>query len=146
MPIAERSAEITWSGTLARGEGTVAGDSGAFTLPVSWAARTEAPGGKTSPEELVAAAHASCYSMALSGALGRAGNPPESLVVRAVVTLDDVGGAPTVVTSALNVRGRVPGITPADFERIAHEAGAGCPISRLLTGATISVEAELEAE
>ena len=80
-----RRAEATWSGSLATGSGTVSAlSSGLFTeLPVSWAARTEAPGGKTSPEELLAAAHAACFEMALSGALGRAGTPPERLDVSA---------------------------------------------------------------
>lgn len=148
MAMAERRAEARWEGDLIAGSGTVTGtSSGALgTLPVTWAARTEAPGGKTSPEELIAAAHASCFSMALSADLGRAGTPPERLDVVATVTLDRVDGAPTVTRCALEVRGRVPGVDAAAFEAAAQGAGANCPISRLLAGgsAEIVVQATLE--
>src|SRR6185503_14638790 len=107
-----RRAEATWSGTLAEGSGAVsAATSGAFTsLPVSWAARTESSNGLTSPEELVAAAHASCFSMALSGRLGRAGHPPERLDVSADVTFEKLEPGWRIVSSALTVVGRVPGM------------------------------------
>ena len=108
---ATRTATVTWNGNLATGSGTVtAGSSELFTdLPVSWSARTEAPQGQTSPEELLAAAHASCFSMALSGALDRAGTPPEHLHVSATVTFEKVEDAWTVTRSQLDVLGVVPG-------------------------------------
>lgn len=146
MPIAERSAQTTWRGSLTEGSGTTSGGSGALgELPVTWAARTERSDGKTSPEELIAAAHASCFSMALSHELSQGGNPPEQLDATAVVTLDRVGDAPTVTRSALTVTGRVPGIDAVAFEAAAQNAGRNCPISRLLAGgsAEITVEARL---
>jgi osmotically inducible protein OsmC len=141
-----RRAEVTWSGALTDGSGTVSAvSSGTFTdLPVSWAARTEAPGGKTSPEELVAAAHASCYAMAFSGALARAGTPPERLDVSADVTFDKVDAGWRVVSSALTVRGVVPGISAEDFIAAAEAAKDGCPISQALKGnVALSVDAAL---
>jgi osmotically inducible protein OsmC len=146
MAIAERSAQTTWKGSLANGDGTTTSGSGALgELPVTWASRTERSDGKTSPEELIAAAHASCFSMALSHELSQAGNEPEQLDVSAVVTLDRVDDAPTVTRSALTVSGRVPGIDAAAFEAAAQGAGQNCPISRLLVGgsAEITVEATL---
>ena len=142
-----RRAEVTWSGPLATGSGAVsAKSSGAFSdLPVSWAARTEAPEGKTSPEELVAAAHASCFAMALSGALGRAGATPERLDVSAEVTFDKLEAGWRVVSSALTVRGRVPGMSAEDFNAAAEATKDGCPISVALAGnVALSVEATLE--
>src|SRR6266542_3787017 len=108
-----RTATVTWTGDLSEGSGSVsAGSSDTFLdLPVSWAARTEAPGGKTSPEELLAAAHASCFAMALSAGLGRAGTPPEHLHVEAEVTFDKLEAGWSVVASALTVLGHVPGAT-----------------------------------
>lgn len=142
-----RRADVTWSGTLATGSGTVsASTSGTFSdLPVSWASRTEAADGRTSPEELVAAAHASCYAMAFSGRLGRAGAPPERLDVSATVTFDKVDAGWKVVSSALTVRGVVPGMSSADFVTEAEAARDGCPISVALKGnVEITVEATLE--
>ncbi|MGH2475478.1 MAG: OsmC family peroxiredoxin [Candidatus Limnocylindrales bacterium] len=142
-----RRAEVSWSGDLSTGTGTVSATSShAFTdLPVSWAARTEEPGGKTSPEELVAAAHASCFAMAFSGGLGRAGTPPERLAVSADVTFDKVEAGWRVVSSHLTVRGVVPGISEADFVEAAEAARDGCPISQALTGnVALSVDAALE--
>jgi lipoyl-dependent peroxiredoxin len=143
-----RRAETQWSGPLATGSGTVsAKSSGAFSdLPVSWSARTEESNGKTSPEELVAAAHSSCFSMALSGALARAGTPPESLDVSAEVTFDKLDAGWRVVSSHLTVRGRMPGMSEADFVAAAEGAKDGCPISQALKGnVALSVEATLEA-
>ena len=143
-----RRAEATWSGALTTGSGEVSAvSSGAFSdLPVSWAARTESPEGKTSPEELVAAAHAACFAMALSGALGRAGTPPEKLDVSAEVTFDKLEAGWRVVSSALTVRGRVPGMSAADFAAAAEATKDGCPISVALAGnVALSVEATLEA-
>ncbi len=142
-----RQAEITWEGPLATGSGVVsAGTSKAFTnLPVTWGSRTESADGRTSPEELVAAAHASCFSMACSAGLGRAGTPPERLQVSATVTFDQVEGGWRVVSSALKVSGKVPGIDQAGFRQAAEAAKDGCPISQALKGnVALSVEATLE--
>lgn len=144
MAIAQRSAETIWTGSLAEGNGTVAGATETFTLPVTWAARTEEPRGLSSPEELAAAAHSSCFAMALSAELGKGGNDPERLHVSAVVTLDRVDGAPTVVSSELTVRGRVPGIDAAGFDTAVQSAAKNCPISRLFAGASITANATLE--
>jgi lipoyl-dependent peroxiredoxin len=144
MPIAERTADCIWEGDLIHGSGTVNGASGALNdLAVTWASRTERSAGKTSPEELVAAAHASCFSMALATELAQAGNRPEQLEVSARVTLDQRDGAPTVTTSELTVAGRVPGIDQETFTKAATEAGKNCPISRALGGVEISVQATL---
>jgi osmotically inducible protein OsmC len=145
MPIAERSAETIWTGDLAHGRGELSTGSGALSdLEVTWASRTQRSEGKTSPEELIAAAHSSCFSMALSNGLTQAGNPPEELQVTANVTLDDKDGAPTVTTSELTVNGRVPGIDQEAFIKAATEAGKNCPISRALAGVEIHVAANLE--
>lgn len=144
---ATRTATVTWTGTLTEGSGTVtAGSSELFTdLPVSWAARTEASDAQTSPEELLAAAHASCFSMALSGALTKAGTPPDHLHVSATVTFDKVGDAWGVTRSELDVVGVVSGLDDAGFDAAAQGAGTGCPISRALAGnVEITVAATLE--
>lgn len=146
MAIAERTAETTWEGALASGRGTVGGATKAFDgLPVTWASRTERPDGKTSPEELAAAAHSSCFSMALALRLGEHQVVPERLAVAATVTLDEVGGVPTVVSSAIRVRGQVPGLDAAGFQSAVDEAAGLCPVSRLFAGAQITVVAELES-
>ena len=145
MAIAERSARTDWQGDLAHGRGTLKLDSGAVdALEVTWASRTERSDGKTSPEELIAAAHASCFSMALSHELAQAGHTAEELNVSAKVTLEERDGAPTVTTSELTVSGRVPGIDQAGFEAAAAGAGKNCPISRALAGVEISVNATLQ--
>ncbi len=145
MPIAVRTAQTVWEGSLASGSGTVTGATDALgTLPVTWAARTEQPGGKTSPEELAAAAHSSCFSMALSLALGEHKLTPTKLTVEAAVTLDEVDGVPTVVSSAITVNGEVPGTDAASFQGIVDEAAGICPISRLFAGADITVSATLQ--
>lgn len=141
---AKRSATAVWEHDLAKGKGQVKGASGALPdLPVSWAARTEASGGKTSPEELLAAAHASCFSMALSAGLGRMQKPPERLTVTATATFDKVGEAWKVTTMDLDVTGRVPGISAEEFLRAAEAAKVGCPISGALKG---NVEIRLKAQ
>lgn len=143
-----RRAEVTWNGDLLSGNGHVrAVSSDAFRdLPVTWAARTESPDGRTSPEELVAAAHASCYSMAFAGALTRAGTPPQRLSVSAEVTFDKLEAGWRVVSSAISVRGVVPGISGDDFVAAAEAARDGCPISVALKGnVQLSVDATLEA-
>ena len=131
-----REARAVWNGDLMSGSGAVrAVSSGKFAdLPVSWSARTEAPSGKSSPEELLAAAHASCFSMALSAGLARAGTPPKRLEVSAKVTFDKVGDNWTVVSSALDVRGEVPGADAEKFKQAAEGAKDNCPISRALKG------------
>jgi osmotically inducible protein OsmC len=145
MAMAERTATTSWDGDLVHGGGSVTGASGALdALAVTWASRTERSDGKTSPEELVAAAHSSCFSMALSHGLTEAGHPPEHLEVAATVTLDLVDGAPTVTASDLHVSGRVPGIDQFEFSKAATDAGKDCPISRALAGVEITVEAILE--
>jgi osmotically inducible protein OsmC len=143
---AVRRAEVEWSGDLATGAGTVSAvSSNVFAdLPVTWAARTEESGGKTSPEELVAAAHASCFAMAFSADLGRAGTPPERLEVSADVTFDKVEAGWRVVSSHLTVHGVVPGISEEDFVAGAEKARDGCPISQALKGnVALSVDATL---
>jgi lipoyl-dependent peroxiredoxin len=145
MTMAERAAETAWEGGLADGHGTVEPHSKAFgRLPVTWAARTEAPGGKTSPEELAAAAHSSCFAMALSLCLGEHKAEPQRLTVSSIVTLDEVGGKPTIVSSALTVRAQVPDLDADGFRAAVDEASALCPISRLFAGAHITVDATLE--
>ncbi len=143
--IAERTAEVVWAGRLANGGGTVTADSGAFRqLPVTWAARTQQPGGKTSPEELAAAAHASCFSMAFALRLGEHGAEAQRLDISATVSLDDVEGRPTIVSSALKMSASVPGIDESTFRQVVDEAAELCPISRLFAGAKITVDATLE--
>jgi len=144
-----RTATVTWTGPLLEGEGSVsAGSSELFTdLPVSWPSRTEGPGGQTSPEELLAAAHAACFAMALSGGLARAGTPPDHVHVSATVTFDKVGDAWSVTRSEIDVVGTVPGLDEAAFEAAAEGAKDGCPISRAIAGnVEITVSATLEDE
>ena len=142
-----RRGEATWNGDLMSGRGVVsAATSGVFSeLPVTWAARTERANGKTSPEELVAAAHAACFSMAFSNGLAKAGTPAEQLDVSVDVTFDKVESGWGVKSSAITVRGRVPGISADAFRAAADAAKDGCPISRALKGnVELSVEATLE--
>ena len=144
---ATRTATVTYKGALADGDGTVtAGSSGTFAdLPVSWSSRTEEPGGRTSPEELLAAAHASCFAMALSNALGRAGTPPDHVHVSATITFDRVDDKWTVTSSELDVVGSVPGVSAEDFDAAAEQTKDNCPISRALVGnVELSVSATLE--
>jgi lipoyl-dependent peroxiredoxin len=142
---AVRTATVTWNGDLASGEGSVTAGSGIFTdIPVSWPSRIE-PQGPTSPEELLAAAHAACYAMAFSGGLARRGTPPEHLHVEAEVTFDKVGDGWGVTSSRLTVLGHVDGISHEDFEAAAQDAKDGCPISSALKGnLEITVDATLE--
>jgi len=124
--MADRTASVTWTGSLTDGAGRIDSvGSGAFgPLEVTWASRTEDSDGLTSPEELIAAAHASCYSMALSGALAKAGSPPEKLETSATVTFVPGTG---ITKSAIRVRGTVPGIDEAAFLEAAEGAVQGCP-------------------
>jgi osmotically inducible protein OsmC len=146
MADAQRTAEAVWEGSLAQGAGavTLTSSGAAGPLPVTWASRTARSEGKTSPEELVAAAHASCYCMALSGILGEAGTPPERLEANATVTFAQVEGGFKVASSALKVKGTVPGIDAAAFRDAANKAKDGCPISGALKGnVELSVDASL---
>ncbi|HVC32382.1 MAG TPA: OsmC family peroxiredoxin [Chloroflexota bacterium] len=134
-------ADAVWEGSLAKGSGHVSTASGALkSASVSWAARTEAAQSTTSPEELLAAAHASCYTMALSHTLGERGTPPSRLDATAVVAFDQADGGWKVTTAKLSVRGVVPGITQAAFVDAANAAAKGCPVSKALAGVEISVE------
>ena len=143
-----RQARVVWKGDLLSGSGVVTADTSQMfkDLAVTWASRTEAPGGRTSPEELLAAAHASCFAMALSHGLAGAGTPPELLEVNATVRFDKVESGWRVVSSALSVRGKVPGIDEGKFRQAAEAAKDGCPISQALKGnVALSVEATLES-
>ena len=148
MAKAERRAEVEWQGNLIQGSGKVVSvGSGAFgNLPLTWAARTESSDGKTSPEELMAAAHAGCYAMAFSHSLALAGTPSERLTVNATCTFEQVGGGFKVSTMVLDVRGKVPGLDQAGFEKAAQQAEQGCPVSNALrNNVAISVNAHLES-
>jgi len=141
-----RRAEATWNGDLMSGSGVVSADSsGVFeNLPITWAARAETSDGKTSPEELIAAAHAACYCMALSNGLSKADTPPTKLEVSATVTFEIGEGGAKVASSALTVKGTVPGINYGVFKKAAEAAKDGCPISKALQGnVKLSVEATL---
>lgn len=119
MAIAIRMAQTTWEGSLASGTGTVRMGSGAVGgLPVTWASRTEHADGKTSPEELAAAAHSACYAMALALRLGEHKAIPERLAITATVTLDESGGVPAIVSSRLDVTARVPGLGKAGSDAV----------------------------
>jgi len=140
---AERTASVTWEGSLAGGRGTFTVGSGALgDQEVTWAWRTERSEGRTSPEELLAAAHASCLAMALSHALTEGGNEPESLSVNATYTIDRGDAGFKVTKGVLSVRGRVPGIDADAFRQAAEGARDGCPISGAVKG---NVELELDA-
>ena len=146
MPIAERSAQTTWKGSLANGAGTLTSGSGALgELPVTWASRTERSEGKTSPEELIAAAHASCFSMALSNILAEHGHEPESVRTTVDVTLKIVDGTPTITKAAISTVGKVPGIDAAHFAEHAEQAKTDCIISRALAGISeITLETDFD--
>jgi lipoyl-dependent peroxiredoxin len=141
-----RSAQVTWNGDLLSGNGTIDYvSSGAFSRqPVTWASRTEDHNGRTSPEELVASAHAACYSMAFSAGLARNGTPPTRLDVKAVVTFDKTDAGWRITRSDLWVRGTVEGIDEAKFVELANAAKDGCPISQALKGnVELAVDAAL---
>jgi lipoyl-dependent peroxiredoxin len=143
---AVRRATAKWDGDLAKGSGQVsATTSRAFSaLAVTWGSRTEAADGRTSPEELLAAAHASCFSMAFASDLAKNGTPPDRLEVVAEVTFDRVAEKWTVVSSKLTVRGRVSGLDNSHFKAMAEQAKDGCPISRALVGnVALSIDAAL---
>jgi osmotically inducible protein OsmC len=136
MSMADRQAHTVWEGPLLKGKGELEfASSGIGRYPVTWASRVERADGRTSPEELLAAAHASCYAMALSNTLAEDGNPPERLHVVATVSLDPKqGGGVEVTKSALEVTGTVPGLDQAGFQSAAERGEQGCPISNALRG------------
>ncbi len=136
-----RSATTHWEGSLMEGAGQVTLDSsGLGTYDVTWASRAEDPDGRTSPEELVGAAHSACFSMALSHALAQAGTPPEALDTKADVTFQPGEG---ITGIRITVRGTVPGISPDAFTEAAETAKANCPVSKALAGTTITLDATL---
>jgi lipoyl-dependent peroxiredoxin len=142
---AERRADVVWEGSLIEGSGTITktGSGALPELPVTWASRTESPDGRTSPEELIAAAHASCFAMALSQALAQAGNAPERLETSATLTFVPGTG---ITKSVLTVNGRVPGIDESAFREAAEGAKDGCPVSGALKGnVELTLDARLES-
>jgi lipoyl-dependent peroxiredoxin len=142
---AERRADVVWEGSLIEGSGTITktGSGALPELPVTWASRTESPDGRTSPEELIAAAHASCFAMALSHALAQAGNAPERLETSATITFVPGTG---ITTAALTVMGRIPGIDENAFREAAEGAKEGCPVSGALKGnVELTLDARLES-
>src|SRR5438270_4010218 len=140
----DRKAEVTWRGDLMSGSGRIDSvTSGAVGgLDVSWPARSDEPGGKTSPEELIAAAHATCLSMALSNGLAQAGHPPTKLETEAICTLDQTDGGFAITKMRLEVRGEVDGLDEEGFRKAAEDAKENCPVSKALAG---NIELELDA-
>ena len=145
MLIAQRIAEVTWDGSLERGSGSVSSGSGALAdMPVTWTARTEASGGKTSPEELIAAAHATCFTMALALVLGKAGTPPQRLVTRARCVLEEKHGAPRITGVTITVSAFADALLTGAFHAAVDAASTLCPVSNALRGnVAIAIEAKL---
>ncbi len=136
-----RTANAHWEGPLMGGQGTVSLDSSKLgTFDVNWPSRAEDPNGKTSPEELIAAAHSTCFSMALSHGLAGAGTPPTTVDTTADVTFQPGEG---ITGIHLTVRASVPGLTAEQFEEAAQTAKANCPVSKALAGTTITLDATL---
>ncbi|MFF0434516.1 OsmC family protein [Streptomyces sp. NPDC004327] len=136
-----RHAHTVWQGDLLKGSGVVTLDSSHLgSYDVTWASRAEQPEGRTSPEELIAAAHSSCFSMAFSNGLAKAGNPPTRLETKADVTFQPGEG---ITGIHLTVRGEVPGLDADEFQALAEDAKKNCPVSQALTGTTITLTAEL---
>jgi lipoyl-dependent peroxiredoxin len=147
VPRVQRAADVTWEGNVARGSGTISAETGAFRdLGYSLPTRIGEAEGKTSPEELLAAAHAACYAMSLANELAQAGTPVEQLNITATVSLDEVeGGSHRIVSSELRARARGEGIELGALEQAAQAADEGCPLSALIRAtATISVNVDLE--
>ena len=137
------TATAVWEGKLKDGRGTFKAGSGAFGGNYTFATRFEGAKG-TNPEELIAAAHAACFSMALSAGLEKAGTPATRIETQARCTMDTVGGGPKITTIALSVRGKVPGIDQAGFQQAAEAAKNGCPVSKALQGnVSLTLEAKL---
>jgi osmotically inducible protein OsmC len=142
MPRIVRDADVSWEGNLARGAGAITAASGAFeALGYSLPTRIAAPEGKTSPEELLAAAHGGCFTMSLAGELTGAGTPPGRLDVHCRITMDEIEGrGHLIVHSALDVRARVPGLDEAAFAQAVDTAHEGCSFSSLLRDAGVEIE------
>ncbi len=149
MPRIVREATVEWEGNVARGIGAIsAASSGAFkALPYTLAGRIGIPEGKTSPEELLAAAHGGCFTTSLASELSKAGTPPERLDVRCIVTMDEIEGkGHQIVHSQIEARGTVPNCDESAFAQAAEAADAGCPFSALIrASATVAVTAGLHA-
>jgi len=148
MPRIERTADLVWEGNLARGSGQLsAGSSGAFTgLPYSNASRIAKPEGKTSPEELLAAAHGGCFSTSLAGELTQLGYPPGRLDISVRIVMDEIEGqGHQIIGSQVTVKGSVPGVDAETFEHALELADSGCPFSAMLkrSGAYVEIDAEL---
>jgi lipoyl-dependent peroxiredoxin len=141
MPRIERSADVVWEGNVARGSGTLTADTGAFTaLPFTLASRVASPEGKTSPEELLAAAHAGCFTMSLASELVKAGTPPGTLDVRVKIVMDEVEGeGHQIVGSEVTVRAVLDGVDDGALDAAIADADEGCPFSALLKRAGASV-------
>jgi osmotically inducible protein OsmC len=150
MPRIVRQAQATWEGSVARGAGTLTAVSGAFeALPVTLASRIADPEGKTSPEELLAAAHGGCFITSLGSELARAGHPPDSMSLTCTITMDEVEGqGHQIVASDISARVRVAGADAVVLEAALAAANEGCPFSRLLerAGADVTVTATLEGD
>jgi osmotically inducible protein OsmC len=148
VPRIVREASVAWRGSLSRGSGVASAGTGSFELPVDLPARVEAPGSRTSPEELLAAAHASCYAMSLAGEIARAGGTVAGVDVHCTITMDEVPGkGHLVVASDLDVRAKADGIDAEGLQRVAETANQGCSFSALVrASASVTVRAELDME
>ena len=147
MPKAERRAQVTWEGSLVQGHGTIVNtSSGALNnFSVTWASRTETPNGKTSPEELIAAAHAECYAMSLTNTLASSGTPADKLDVSAVCTVELSASGAKITGVDLTINGKVPGIDAAAFEKATQTAEQSCPVSNALrNNVAITIHPQLE--
>jgi osmotically inducible protein OsmC len=146
MATFSRQVEVNWQGSLMEGKGVATAGTGAFHLPVAFPARIGEPDGKTSPEELMAAAHAACYSMALAGALGRKGASAERTVVSAIITAEKGDAGIKIQSSTLKVVAHgLKGISATEFSEVAHEADSRCPVSNAYRGTVhTAVEASVE--
>lgn len=134
-----RHAEAQWNGSLIDGKGQVKTETGALNSPYGYRSRFEG-GGETNPEELLGAAHAACFTMAVSALLSRAGHPPKSISTTAAVHLNKAGEGFAIDTIELETTGEVPGIDAATFDKLAHDAKAGCPVSKALAGTKIELK------
>jgi osmotically inducible protein OsmC len=137
-----RTADAVWTGSITEGKGTIKTESGVLHVPYDWKSRS-AEGPNTNPEELLGAAHAGCFSMALSGALGKAGFTATKIHTTAKVTFEKVGESFSITKIALTNESTIPNIDQAKFSELANGAKAGCPVSKALTGTTITLDAKL---
>ncbi len=137
-----RTADAVWTGSITEGKGTIKTESGVLNVPYDWKSRS-AEGSTTNPEELLGAAHAGCFSMALSGALGKAGFTATKIHTTAKVTFEKVGESFAITKIALTNESTIPNIDQAKFTELANGAKAGCPVSKALTGTTITLDAKL---